>query len=377
MRDEADVLGAKEWTQGRKIILYALSLVRMLYVRKLRIVHGPESFSMQKTAGSHQRSYRYAWNMGSYEVGECGWGRTREEQFMGCSSECSESQSSVTASNETVWSTLTVIGHSGRGRDNGREGSRKSGERMPKSDKPRPIAQGRDRVGAKDASVPRPERTHCSNAWMSGAAGKRTHLNIRTSINVRGRGELEPGAHRSCGVWTSWVQRGRAESCDDEATIGIRGEDWGHSWKERLFPQIWGGSGMVEGARAGAGGRETGVVARTRAGPQGRAMRTQSLGSQPRCGNGFGRDFFLDGGDFVPAALRERNFFGGEHDFPMEGMGLDISEHARATGYRQRENELTKMDFPGLGDCGLIPPSVASEEFPGENRIGGAGPEFW
>jgi hypothetical protein len=48
---------------------------------------------------------------------------------MGCSSECSESQSSVTASNEKAWSTLTVIGHSGRGRDNGREGSRKSGER--------------------------------------------------------------------------------------------------------------------------------------------------------------------------------------------------------------------------------------------------------
>jgi hypothetical protein len=48
---------------------------------------------------------------------------------MRCPSECSESQSSVTTSNETAWSTLTVIGHSGRGRDNGREGSRKSGER--------------------------------------------------------------------------------------------------------------------------------------------------------------------------------------------------------------------------------------------------------
>jgi hypothetical protein len=30
MRDDADVLDAKEWTQDRKIILYALSLVRMV-----------------------------------------------------------------------------------------------------------------------------------------------------------------------------------------------------------------------------------------------------------------------------------------------------------------------------------------------------------
>jgi hypothetical protein len=53
------------------------------------------------------------------------------------------------------------------------QGIRRRRTRMPKSDKPRPIAQERDRVGAKDASVPtsRPERTHCSNGWMSGAAG--------------------------------------------------------------------------------------------------------------------------------------------------------------------------------------------------------------
>jgi hypothetical protein len=51
------------------------------------------------------------------------------------------------------------------------QGIRRRRTRMPKAGKPRPIVQERDRVGAKDASVPRPERTHCSNAWMSGAAG--------------------------------------------------------------------------------------------------------------------------------------------------------------------------------------------------------------
>jgi hypothetical protein len=33
MRDDADVLGAKEWTERRKIILYVLSLVRMVLQR--------------------------------------------------------------------------------------------------------------------------------------------------------------------------------------------------------------------------------------------------------------------------------------------------------------------------------------------------------
>ncbi|KAJ7898085.1 hypothetical protein B0H13DRAFT_1884398 [Mycena leptocephala] len=35
-----------------------------------------------------------------------------------------------------------------------------------------------------------------------------------------------------------------------------------------------------------------------------------------------GSDFFQCKGDFVPAALRERNFFGGEHDFPVMKVEL-------------------------------------------------------
>jgi hypothetical protein len=35
-----------------------------------------------------------------------------------------------------------------------------------------------------------------------------------------------------------------------------------------------------------------------------------------------GSEFFQCKGDFVPAALRERNFFGGEHDFPVMKVEL-------------------------------------------------------
>ena len=35
-----------------------------------------------------------------------------------------------------------------------------------------------------------------------------------------------------------------------------------------------------------------------------------------------GSDFFQCKGDFVPAALRERNFFGREHDFPVMKVEL-------------------------------------------------------
>jgi hypothetical protein len=33
-------------------------------------------------------------------------------------------------------------------------------------------------------------------------------------------------------------------------------------------------------------------------------------------------EFLACEGDFVPAALRERNFFGGEHDFPVMKVEL-------------------------------------------------------
>jgi hypothetical protein len=46
------------------------------------------------------------------------------QEFSGGRSECSESQSDGTAPNGMAWSSLAVMGHSGWGRDNGRDGRR-------------------------------------------------------------------------------------------------------------------------------------------------------------------------------------------------------------------------------------------------------------